>query len=104
LPQTADVGAFVEAFREEYPGTSMTSVQRVTRPFQTRRTFYATLEERLTDRQLEALRLAYRSGYFEWPRDSSASDVAESMGVTQPTFNGHLRAGERKLFELLFGS
>jgi predicted DNA binding protein len=46
--------------------------------------------------------LAYYGGYFEWPRDSSASDVASSMGVSQPTFSNHLRGAERKLLELLF--
>ena len=104
LPQTADVREFVERFRETYPDTSVSSIRRVQKPRQRQKTFYASVEDRLTDRQLEALRLAYHSGYFEWPRDSSATDVAESMGVTQPTFNGHLRAGERKLLELLFDS
>ena len=104
LPQVADVREFVERFEADYPDTTVTSIRRITEPFQTRETFSASVEERLTDRQLEALRLAYHSGYFEWPRDSSATDVAESMGVTQPTFNGHLRVGERKLLELLFES
>lgn len=42
------------------------------------------------------------SGYFEWPRDRTGEEVAASLGITQPTFNGHLRAAERKLCAMLF--
>ena len=56
----------------------------------------------LTDRQREAARTAYLSGYFEWPRASTGENVAAAMGITQPTFNRHLRTAERKLFSSLF--
>jgi hypothetical protein len=102
VPQTADVREFVGRFEEAHPSTDVTSVQRVAEPLQTHSAFYSEVEERLTERQFDALRLAYHSGYFEWPRDSTASDVADSLGVAQPTFSGHLRAGHRKLLELLF--
>ncbi|WP_458210114.1 bacterio-opsin activator domain-containing protein [Haladaptatus sp. NG-SE-30] len=102
LPQSADVRAFVNRFQQAYPDTAVESVQRVTQPIQTNQSFYADVEERLTERQFETLKLAYHSGYFEWPRDSTGEEVAKSLGVAQPTFTGHLRAGERKLFDLLF--
>ena len=54
---------------------------------------------RLTDRQLEALRTAYERGYFERPRCSNATEVAEAMGVSRSTFAEHLAAAQRKLFE-----
>jgi hypothetical protein len=53
-------------------------------------------------RQLETLQTAYHSGYFEWPRDRTGEEVAEALGITQPTFTGHLRAAERKLRAMLF--
>ncbi|MDS0474679.1 MEDS domain-containing protein [Natrinema sp. 1APR25-10V2] len=102
LPQRNDVSTFVDQFKDVYSDTTVTSVQRVTQSVETAESFYADIEDTLTDRQLEALQLAYHSGYFEWPRESSATEVAESLGVTQPTFNGHLRAGQRKLFSMLF--
>jgi predicted DNA binding protein len=55
----------------------------------------------LTDRQEEVLRTAYLSGFFETPRDRTGGEVAESLDVSQPTFNNHLRAAQRKLFTLL---
>ena len=50
--------------------------------------------ETLTDRQHEALEAAYRAGYFEWPRESTAEEVAESLDLTAPTLHGHLRKAE----------
>jgi len=45
---------------------------------------------------------ALTSGYFEWPRGSTAEEVASSLGIAAPTFHEHLRAGERKLIESFF--
>jgi PAS domain S-box-containing protein len=61
-----------------------------------------SLESALTDRQLEALRTAYGSGFFEWPRETTGEGVAEMLGVAQPTVNRHLRVSQRKLLELVF--
>jgi PAS domain-containing protein len=53
----------------------------------------------VTDRQREALEEAYRAGYFEWPRESTAEDVADEMGIASPTFQQHLRTAHRKLLD-----
>jgi len=50
-----------------------------------------SIEKRLTDRQQEALTRAYYAGYFEWPRQSTAGDIAESMGIAETTYHYHLR-------------
>ncbi|MFB6150299.1 MAG: bacterio-opsin activator domain-containing protein [Haloarculaceae archaeon] len=97
----SDVGAFVRALETAYDVTLLSRRNRA-RPARTRRTFLATLRERLTPRQLEVLRTAYAAGYFEWPRESTGEEVAGLLGITQPTFNRHLRTAERKLFEELF--
>jgi len=51
----------------------------------------------LTDKQLAAVEAAFHAGYFEWPRESTAEELAESIGVSAPTLHQHLRKGERKL-------
>ena len=102
LPQTRDPRSFVDGVRGAYPSAEVVSIRRVNRPVRTQQSFYATLRERLTAKQLKALQMAYLSGYFEWPRESTAQEIAESLGITQSTFSGHLRAGERKLFSELF--
>lgn len=54
---------------------------------------------RLTERQLDVLRTAYEMGYFERPKHSNATEVAEALGITQSTFTEHLVAAQRKLLE-----
>ncbi|MDY6765512.1 MAG: helix-turn-helix domain-containing protein [Halobacteria archaeon] len=51
----------------------------------------------LTDRQLEALRLALDNGYYQQPRECSASELAEHTTVARATFEEHLRKAENKL-------
>ena len=58
--------------------------------------------ERLTDRQQEVVETAYRAGYFNWPRDSTAEEVADSLDIAAPTFHAHLRKAESSLLNGLF--
>lgn len=55
----------------------------------------------LTDRQREVLRAAYRAGYFAWPRESTAEEVADSVGVSRPTLQAHLRKAEAQILSAL---
>lgn len=56
----------------------------------------------LSPRQREAMFTAIREGYYRWPRDVSADAIAESMGISGPTFLEHLRIGEQKIINDLF--
>ena len=53
----------------------------------------------LTEKQREALKTAYKMGFFNWPRSSTATQIAERLGVTSATFTQHLRTAERKFFD-----
>lgn len=55
----------------------------------------------LTDKQLSALQAAHINGYFERPREQSATEIADSLGVSHSTFLRHLRTAQRKIFEFL---
>lgn len=57
----------------------------------------------LTDRQLEAVRAAYRLGYFDRPRGATAGEVAAELGIGPSTLTEHLATAQRKLFEDFFG-
>ena len=52
---------------------------------------------RLTMRQREVLRTAYRMGYFERPRDANAETVAAELDISPSTFAEHLATAQRKL-------
>jgi hypothetical protein len=58
--------------------------------------------DRLTDRQLEAVRTAYHSGYFESPRATNGEAVAAMLDVSPTAFYRLNRKAQRTLFELLF--
>ncbi len=60
------------------------------------------VDDRLTDRQREALQTAFHSGYFDWPRSTDAESVAAEIGIAQSTLSQHLRTAERKVLEGLF--
>lgn len=51
----------------------------------------------LTDRQREVLETALEMGYFNYPRDSNAGEVADALEIARSTFSEHLAVGQRKL-------
>lgn len=51
----------------------------------------------LSPRQREAFQLARARGYYEYPRDVVAQDLADEFGVSRTTFLEHLRKAEREL-------
>ncbi len=96
-PPDADVREIVDAYRSAYPDTELVGKREVTDTERTSREYHRPLSEKLTDKQLTALRAAYFAGYYEYPRDSTAQEVAESLGVSSPTVHQHLQAAERKM-------
>lgn len=103
LPQSRDVRDFSEMFQSKYPDSDLLARRERERSIRTQQGFKAALEERLTDRQQEVLQTAYFSGFFESPRESTGEDIGDTLGVSQPTVNHHLRASQRKFLEMLFG-
>jgi hypothetical protein len=55
--------------------------------------------EGLSDRQREALRLAYEMGYFEIPSKASLEDIADELGVTSSAVSERLRRAQTHLIE-----
>lgn len=97
-----DVRGFLEMLREKYPDVELVARRDRQRSFDPEQGFAAELDRRLTDRQAEVLKTAYCGGFFESPRESTGEELGASLGITQPTFNHHLRASQRKLFDLLY--
>lgn len=62
----------------------------------------AALTETLTDRQREVLETAHESGYYGWPREATAADLADRLDISEPTLHKHLRAAEQKLVAAMF--
>jgi len=97
--EDGDIQSLITAVREVYPDAGVRSVR--SSGARSRQATMGDLRRALTEKQREALELAFYSGYFERPREHNTTEVAEKLGVSRPTFSQHLRAGERKLLAQL---
>ncbi|MDJ1433178.1 bacterio-opsin activator domain-containing protein [Halostagnicola sp. A-GB9-2] len=102
LAEYADVREFADVFDRMYADSTLLRRQDREYVDQTSYGFLAELETALTAKQFEALETAFASGYFDIPRTATGEMVAGSLGISQPTFNHHLRAAQRKLYAMLF--
>ncbi|MFB6256673.1 MAG: histidine kinase N-terminal 7TM domain-containing protein [Haloplanus sp.] len=98
----ADVRALMNRLQERFPRTRIEAKRERSRPTDRADTVVKDAIEDLTDRQQEALEAAYRAGYFSWPRESTAEEVAESLDISAPTLHAHLRKAEDGLLADLF--
>jgi len=60
------------------------------------------LADVLTDRQRSVLRAAYHAGYFDGNRKRTGAEIADSLGIAQPTFSTHVRAAIRNLLSAVW--
>lgn len=97
-----DLRALVDRLTDVFPDSRLVGKQAAERGASGIDGFEQGAIEHLTERQHAALRAAYFGGYFDWPRGSTAEEVADAMGVSSPTLHSHLRKGQRELLELLF--
>jgi len=52
-----------------------------------------------TDKQLEALKIAYKEGYYRYPRKLTIPQLAKSIKRSYSTFQENLRKAENKLID-----
>ncbi|WP_440763499.1 bacterio-opsin activator domain-containing protein [Natronorubrum sp. DTA7] len=99
FPTGTNIRAVMGELTDVYSSIRTVARRQVSPSSESLEQLQAQLAEALTDRQRTALEMAYYGGYFEWPRNSSGEEIADSMDVTAPTFHEHLRAAQRKLVE-----
>lgn len=81
----------------------VTEIENVGEPLDSGR-LSETLVTKLTREQIEILETAYSTGYFEVPRQSDGTEVADRLNISQSNFSERLRTAENRLLELLFGT
>ncbi|WP_336000023.1 PAS domain S-box protein [Halorientalis halophila] len=101
-PSGFDLRGLTERLDDRFGGVTLAAKRESTSPPDPAETTCEDLADDLTDRQQAALSAAYFGGYFDWPRDSTAEEVADSLGITSPTLHQHLRHAERKLLAAFF--
>jgi PAS domain S-box-containing protein len=99
---TAPVRAVAEYLKQTTPTASLVAKREVEARVRTPTEYQRSLEGLLTEKQLSVLRAAYHAGYFDWPRGSTAEELADSIDVSSPTLHNHLRRGQRKLLAAFF--
>lgn len=104
LPRSEDVREFTHRLSEHGIDAELVAHREHSREDVNSDQINERLDSLLTDRQREALELAYFSGYFDWPRDSNGQDLASTMDIDQSTLQQHLRTGQRHVFEAIFDS
>ncbi|MFC6731089.1 bacterio-opsin activator domain-containing protein [Haladaptatus sp. GCM10025707] len=92
-----DVRAVVEDLTDVFADSELVSKREIERPTQTSSGPRQVMTDSLTEKQRSVLRAAYFSGYFEWPRGSTAEELAASMDVSSPTLHNHLRKAQQKV-------
>lgn len=99
-----DVRRVVDRFFDRYEDAQLLSKRTLGRtiPALSNRAQNAHLTGELTDKQLRAVEIATREGYLMWPRESTATECAAKMNVSQPTFSQHLWTGLGKLLTAMF--
>ncbi|SEK90031.1 helix-turn-helix domain-containing protein [Haloferax larsenii] len=91
----SSLGRLLDEIREERDAEiSVTKIAPASEPVRPPSVGEPTL---LTPRQREAVSTAKRYGYYNWPREVSAQELADELGVSKATFLEHLRKAEAKL-------
>jgi hypothetical protein len=104
VPQRYDPSAIVEEFLANVPEANLTTKRPkdAITPLFTESAFDQVLYDRLTERQREVLRVAFEAGYYDWPRECTGEEMADTLGISSATFSEHIHAAERKLLTLAF--
>ncbi|TQQ81203.1 response regulator [Halonotius terrestris] len=102
LPPSAEVRSVVDHIEARYPGLELVARQKHDRAERSIDDLRGLLDDALTDRQREVIETAYHAGYYEWPHEASSEDVANLLGIAQPTFAEHFWTAQRRIADQLF--
>lgn len=106
VPLGRNIGSLVSRLTGSFPETDLVAKRECDRAASTKsetpnRVLADAFQEELTDRQRQVVRAAVHTGYFESPRQSTATEVADALSLTQSTFSYHLRNAQQTLFEAM---
>jgi HTH-type transcriptional regulator, bacterioopsin transcriptional activator and related proteins len=101
LPPSADISHIVDKITTVFPDADLLAQRTVTRKSDSVIEYQSELTERLTERQRTALEVAYFSGHYHWPRQTTGEELADRLDISPATFSEHLRAAEHKTFDMI---
>lgn len=101
-PHTADVREIVGAFVREFDALELVAKRERDHSVTTADEFRDAVATNLTEKQRGALEAAYLAGYYDWPRKTTAEELAESMDISSSTLHQHLRKANWNLLSAFF--
>lgn len=102
FPSDVDVRGIVRAVTAAYPGTEFVAKRETSHSVSTHSSLREMATDGLTDKQRSVLRSAYLAGYFDWPRETTAEELADTLDISSPTLHNHLRKAQRSILDELF--
>ncbi|MCL7416912.1 MAG: PAS domain S-box protein, partial [Halalkalicoccus sp.] len=96
-PAGANIREIAETVASMFESAELLAKRELQRSVRTEDEFREAVETELTEKQRGALESAFAAGYYDWPRGTTAQELAAAMGVSSSTLHQHLRGGERKL-------
>ena len=63
--------------------------------------YIANLFPKIAPKQLEALRLAFENGYYNFPKKTDLNKLAKIMKVSKATYQEHLKKAEAKIIQFI---
>ncbi|MFW5937548.1 MAG: bacterio-opsin activator domain-containing protein [Halanaeroarchaeum sp.] len=102
FPTDVDVRGVVEGVTAAYPDTEFVAKRDTSHSVSTHSSLREMATDDLTDKQRSVLRSAYLAGYFDWPRGTTAEELADALDISSPTLHNHLRKAQRSILDELF--
>lgn len=102
IRRSADPRSFEALLEEAFGSVELVARRERSEPVMTPEEFEAEFRDRLTDRQNEVLRTAYYAGFFAWPREIKSAELADVLGIAQPTVSRHIRSGEEAFLSMVY--
>lgn len=92
-----DIRMINDVVTEAYPDATLLAQREEQRSSTSSDRFRSNVLNRLTERQLEVVQLAYQAGFFESPRAVNGEDLAAVLSISPAAFYQHIRQVQSKL-------
>lgn len=100
-PDTGTLSDVLDHVRDRYPSVSIDRLLRSSGDVTEDEQLAFVDRGVLTRRQREVLETAHEMGYFEYPKDANATEVAAELDISASTFTEHLSVAQSKLLSSL---
>ena len=103
VEDSGTAGALYDRLSQVVPGVEVLRLNASEYPEQFGTVSWVDLSA-LTDKQIEAIDLAVREGYYEAPKDTTISELADQLEISRQAFSHRLSAAEAGIFDQIVGT